>query len=146
MQIGSEDLCFFLIKHNGEHVVGSRICWLNVCSLGEANRVRAIRANGSLEPGGAQSQQSSTQKVNCRLEGFLFSTFFLSKLAEQEMKPSFLLRPQIIRKDRNSGKVEHIQNSLLASPRLPSPPGHASFLLRALWTRSKELVVKTVNF
>lgn len=70
MEIGTEDLCFFLIKHNGERVVGSRICWLNDGSLGEANAIRTVRADSSLEPGGTQSQQSSTQKVKWRIGGF----------------------------------------------------------------------------
>lgn len=60
-----------------------------------------LREVVTLESGGpTQGQQSFIQKASCSLEGFLFPTFFLSKLAEQEMKPCFLLVPQTTRKDR----------------------------------------------
>lgn len=96
--------------------------------------------------GPSQGQQGSLQKVNCGLEMVPFSAPFLSKVAEQEMKPSFLLVPQTIGKDRELWEM--LSTHRTVSWLLPDPgsPGHASLLLRALWTRSKEPVVKTVNF
>lgn len=85
-----------------------------------------------MESGGGQSRSTKLLPEGWLwLRGVSVSTPFLSKLAEQEMKPSFLLVPLTTRKDKELWEVlsPHRTVSWILPDTLPL--GHASLLLRA---------------